>query len=83
MAEICKHVPKHPQRRAAIIAVSGIHQDNVHPIGRSVNCGKINHFREVCSSRRSTAVHNIKQVPDQCDVEEDHIDMENSNSFIF
>ena len=49
---------------------------------RCAGCGKINHFREVCR-HRSTAVHNIKQVPDQCNVEEDHIDMVNINSITF
>ena len=47
------------------------------------DCGKINHFREVCRSRRSTAVHNIEQVPGQCNFEEDHIDMVDINLIIF
>ena len=46
------------------------------------DCGKNNHFREVCRSRRNTTVHNIEQEPDQCNIE-DHIDMVNINSIIF
>ena len=37
---------------------------------KCVDCSKINHFREVCRSRRSTSVHKIKQAPDQCEVED-------------
>ena len=48
-----------------------------------IDCSKTNHFREVCRSRRNTAVHYIEQVPDHCNVEEDHIDTVNINSFIF
>ena len=61
-----------------------------HPLGqcpvcgkKCMDCGKINHFREVCRSRRKTAVYNIEQVTDQCDIEEDHIDMAKINSIIF
>ena len=50
---------------------------------KCADCGKINHFREVHRSRRNTAVHNKEQVPDQCNIEEDHIDTVNINSFIF
>ena len=31
-----KHVPKCPQRGAAVIGVPAIHQDNVWPMGRGV-----------------------------------------------
>ena len=41
---------------------------------KCADCGKVNHFREVCRSRRNTAVHNKEQVPDQCNIEKDHID---------
>ena len=47
------------------------------------DCGKVNHFREVCRSRRNTTVHNIEQEPDRCNVEEEHIDTVNKNSIIF
>ena len=42
-----------------------------------------NYFSKIGSSRRSTAVHNIEQVPDQCKVEEDYIDVVDINLFIF
>ena len=48
-----------------------------------MECGKLNHFREVCRSRRNTAVHNIEQMSHQCNLEEDHIDTVNINLIIF
>ena len=34
MGEMCKHVPKCPQRGAAFIAAPAIHKDNAQPMGR-------------------------------------------------
>ena len=34
--KICKHVPKHPQRTAAVNVVPAINQDNAQHMGRSV-----------------------------------------------
>ena len=36
MGEMHKHMPKHLQKRPAIIAVPAIHQDNTQPVARSV-----------------------------------------------
>ena len=50
---------------------------------KHADCGKINHFSELCRSRRNTTVHNIEQKPDQCNIEKDHIDTVNINFIIF
>ena len=50
---------------------------------KCADCGKINHFREVCRSRINTIFHNIGQEPDQCSIEEYHIDTVNINVLIF
>ena len=47
-----------------------------------VECGKINHFREVCRSGRNRTVQNLEQEPNQ-QHEEDHNDMMNVKSIIF
>ena len=84
MAEMGKCVPKHPQRRAEVLAVPAINPDNALAYGKkSADYIVINHFKEVYRSRRNTTVHNIEEDPYQCSVEEDHIDMVNINSIIF
>ena len=50
---------------------------------KCADCGKSNHFREVCRSRRNNTVHDIEQEPDQHNIEEDHIDTVNINLIIF
>ena len=50
---------------------------------KCADCGKINHFRKVCSSKRTTTVHNIEQEPDHCNIEKDYINMVNINLIIF
>ena len=37
-------------------------------------CGKVNHFREICRSRRNRTVHDLEQEPYQHHEKEDHID---------
>ena len=70
---MCKHMPKFLQRRAAIIAVPTIHQDNAKPMGRSAQTVA----RSITSERYAEAGE--VQVPDQWEVEEDHIDTMNIN----
>ena len=75
---------KAPAKKSYSYCCSSHHTRQCPAYGKKcMDCGKMNHFREVCRSRRSTAIHNIEQVPDQCKVQKDHIDMVNINSVIF
>ena len=72
MGEMYKHA-KAPTKKSCSYCGSSHPPSQCLAYGKKyVDCGKINHFKEVCRGRRSTAVHNIKQMPDQCE-EEDHI----------
>ena len=81
MGEMCKHMPKHPQRAAIIGSSSHPSRQCSAYVKKCVEFN--NHFREVYRSSRSAADHNIEEVPDQCKVEKDHIDTVNINLITF
>ena len=49
---------------------------------KCTKCGKVNHYREFCTSERNRTINNLEQELDQHH-EEDHIDMVDINSIIF
>ena len=76
MGEMCKHVHKHPQRRAAILAIN---PDNTQLMGRIVWTAARAITSKKSAKQEKLAVHNTEQEPDQHNLEEDHIDMVNIN----
>ena len=46
-------------------------------------CGKVNHFKEVCRHRKNRTVHDLEKKQDQQHEIEDHIDIVNIHSIIF
>ena len=50
---------------------------------KCTDCSKINHFREVCRSRRARAMNDVEQETVQVSTEESSIDSENINSIHF
>ena len=72
MKQNCRYCgPSHPPRQCPAYG------------HKCVECGKVNHFREVHRSRRNRTVHDLAQEPDKHHEEEDHIDMVKINSIIF
>ena len=74
---------KAPTKKSCFTAVQAIHQDNAWPMGR--NAWTV--VSSTTSKRYAGAEVQLsitsKQVPDQCDVEEDHINTVNINSITF